>query len=88
MYGGTDEKISTNINNLYANFTADYNIYFGWQNDKKENLKASILFCHKTYNYNHLLVIKPEYKTVFKNDGEVEGIFMTYIPREKQLVAN
>jgi hypothetical protein len=88
MYGGTNEKFTANINNLYANFTDDYNIYFGWQNDNKQNLKASVFFSHKIYNYNHLLIITPEYKTIFKKDGEVEGIFMTFIPREKQLVAN
>ncbi len=83
MYGGTDEKYVLKINNLYSNFANDFDICFGWQNDNRENLKASIFFSHKTYNYNHLLVINTSVNTVFKKDGEIDGIFMTFIPREK-----
>ena len=88
MYGGTDEKLNVNINNFNANFADNYNIYFGWQNDDKENLKASVFFSHKIYNYNHLLIITTNYKTIFKKDAEIDGILMTYIPREKQISPN
>ncbi|KAF0237985.1 MAG: hypothetical protein FD181_1466 [Prolixibacteraceae bacterium] len=85
MYGGTDEKFNININHFNANFTDDFDIYFGWQNDDKEYLKASVFFSHKIYNYNHLLIITSNFKSIFKKDAEIDGIFMAYIPREKQL---
>ena len=85
MYGGIDEKYTVNINNFNANFADDFNVYFGWQIDSKEKLKASVLFSHKIYNYNHLLIITPNYKTFFKKDAEIDGILITYIPREKQI---
>ncbi len=84
MYGGTDQKFKVNINNFNSNFAKGFNVYFGWQNDDKENLKASIFFNHKIYNYNHLLIITPNYKSIFKKDAEIDGILMTYIPREIQ----
>ncbi len=88
MYGGTDEKFTININNFYSNFTNEFNIYFGWQNDQKDNLKASVFFSHKIFNYNHLLVINTDSSIVFKKDGEVEGMLMAFIPRETQFVPN
>jgi hypothetical protein len=88
MYGGIDEKFTININIFNANFTDDFNIYFGWQNNDKENLKASIFFSHKIYNYNHLLIITTDNKSIFKKDAEIDGILITYIPREKQLNPN
>ncbi len=84
MYGGTDQKFKVNINNFNSNFAKGFNVYFGWQNDDKENLKASIFFNHKIYNYNHLLIITPNCKSIFKKDAEIDGILMTYIPREIQ----
>lgn len=83
MYGGKDEKIKLNINNFYTNFAKDYNIYFGWQNDNKDNLKASIFFKHKIYNYNHLLVVTTNIKSIFGKNCEIDGILISYIPQEK-----
>jgi hypothetical protein len=82
MYGGIDEKFRLNLNTFFSNFLSDYNIYFGWQNDDKENMKASVFISSKVYNYNHLLVVTTNAKTIFKNNGEVDGLFFAYIPRE------
>jgi len=88
MYGGSDEKFKININHFYANFSKDFNIYFGWQNDDRENLKASIFLSHKIYNYNHLFVITTNTKSIFKKNSEINGILLTYIPREKPIDLN
>ncbi|MDP3914239.1 MAG: hypothetical protein Q8R96_10940 [Bacteroidota bacterium] len=82
LYGGIDEKFRLNLNTFFGNFSSDYNIYFGWQNDDKDNMKASVFISSKIYNYNHLLVVTTSAKTIFKNNGEVEGLFFAYIPRE------
>jgi hypothetical protein len=83
LYGGNDEKFSVNINNFLGNFSSSYKVFFGWQNDTKENLKASIFISNTVYNYNHLLVISSNTKELFKKNGEVEGLFLSYVPREK-----
>lgn len=84
MYGGVDEIFDVKVNHFSANFTDDFDIYFGWQNDVKENLKASIFYIHKIYNYNHLLIITSDHKSIFKKEATIDGIFIAYIPREKQ----
>ena len=82
LYGGIDEKLWLNLNTFFSNFSSDYNIFFGWQNDDKDNMKASVFISSKVYNYNHLLVVTTNVKTIFKNNGEVDGLFFAYIPRE------
>lgn len=82
LYGGMDEIYTLNLNTFYGNFSAAYNIYFGWQHDDKENIKASVFISSKVYNYNHLLVVTTNASTIFKNNGAVEGLFFAYIPRE------
>ncbi len=82
LYGGIDEKFRLNLNTFFGNFSADYNIYFGWQNEDKDNMKASVFISSKVYNYNHLLVVTTNAKTIFKNNGEVDGLLFAYIPRE------
>lgn len=82
LYGGIDEIFRLNLNTFFANFSSTYNFYFGWQNDDKENMKASIFISSKVYNYNHLLVVTTNAKTIFKNNGKIEGLFFAYIPKE------
>ena len=82
LYGGIDEKFRLNLNTFFGNFSSDYNLYFGWQNDDKDNMKASVFISSKVYNYNHLLVVTTNAETIFKNHGEVDGLFFAYIPRE------
>lgn len=82
LYGGVDERFNLNLNAFLASFTPDYKLYFGWQNDDRDNLKASLFISSKTYNFNHLLVITANSKSIFRKNGEAEGMFLTYIPRE------
>lgn len=82
LYGGIDEKYKLNINNFLTYFQSDYNIYFGWQSSEKENLKATIYLSSKVYNFNHMLVVTPKIKTVFRENEMTEGLFFAYIPRE------
>jgi hypothetical protein len=82
QYGGIDVSSKININKFLTYFKNDYTIYFGWQSSERENMKASIFLSNKVYNFNHLLVVKPNIKTVFRKYGEVEGLFFAYIPKE------
>lgn len=82
LYGGVDEKLNLNINHFLSNFSTGYKVYFGWQNTEKESLKASIFISSLVYNFNHLLVVTPNTKSVFKKNGEIEGYFFSYIPRD------
>jgi hypothetical protein len=82
LYGGLDEKLNLNINHFMSNFSKGYKVYFGWQNTEKESLKASIFISSLVYNFNHLLVVTPNSKSVFKKNGEIEGYFFSYIPKD------
>lgn len=82
LYGGVDERFSMSLNAFLATFSSDYKLYFGWQNDDRENLKASLFISSKYYNFNHLLVITANSKSIFRKNGEAEGLLLTYIPRE------
>lgn len=82
LYGGNDEKLKPNVNTFLSRFNEDHDLYFGWQNDDKDNLKASVFISNKIYNYNHLLVITTNTKTIFRKNGEIDGLFFSYIPRE------
>jgi hypothetical protein len=82
LYGGNEKEFRININSFFENFASEYKVFFGWLNDDKENLEASVLICNKVYNYNHLLKISTNSKSVFRKIGEIEGMFFAYIPRE------
>ncbi len=82
LYGGIEEELRININSFFENFTPQFKIYFGWLSEDKEDLEASVLICNKVYNYNHLLKISTNYKSVFRKSGEIEAMFFAYIPRE------
>lgn len=82
LYGGNDEEFRLNVNNFLQNFSSDHKVYFGWQNVDKDNLKASIFISNTVYNYNHLLVISANAKAVFRKNGEVNGMFFAYVPKE------
>ena len=82
LYGGSEEKFRINLNSFFRNFGSDYKIYFGWQSDDKENIKASIIISNTVFNYTHLLEISTDYKTIFKENGEVNAMFFAYTPKE------
>lgn len=82
LYGGLDEKLTMNINYFLSNFSSGYKVYFGWQSTDKESLKASVFISSLVYNYNHLLIVTPNSRSVFKKNGEIEGYFFSYIPRD------
>jgi hypothetical protein len=82
MYGGIDEKVSLNINSFLSYFSSGHKVFFGWQNDDRENLKASVFITNTVFNYNHLLVISTNTKSVFRKGGEIEGLFFAYVPKE------
>jgi hypothetical protein len=81
LYGGKDEKLNLNVNYFLSNFSKGYKVYFGWQSSEKENLKASIFISSLVYNFNHLLVVTPNTRSIFKKNGEIEGYFFAYIPK-------
>lgn len=84
LYGGNEEEILININRFFYLFQPGNKFYFGWQNDDKENLKASIFISNEIYNFTHLLVVTTNSKNVFRKNGEIEGLFFAYVPKEKQ----
>jgi len=83
LYGGSDEKIRINLNSFFNNFSSDFIIFFGWQSENKLRLKLSVFISNSVFNYIHLLVVTTNSNTIFKKNGEVEGVFFSYIPKEK-----
>jgi hypothetical protein len=81
LYGGSDEKIRINLNSFFNNFSSDFIIYFGWQSENKLSLKLSVFISNSVFNYIHLLVVTTNSNTIFKKNGEVEGVFFSYIPK-------
>jgi hypothetical protein len=81
LYGGIEENYLVNINSFLQNFSVNHKIYFGWQNDDKNNLKATIIIANTIYNYTHLLVIESNTKNIFGNAGSIKGTFYAFTPK-------
>jgi len=88
LYGGVDDSYTIDINSFLGNFSSNYRIYFGWQSDTKDNLKASIFICNSIYNYNHILVVSTNSKEIFKKNNVIEGMLFPFVPREIELKSN
>lgn len=84
LYGGNEETLQINVNRFFNVFQPGNKIYFGWQNDDENNLKASIFISNEIYNYTHLLVVTTDKKTAFRKNGMIDGLFFAYVPKEIQ----
>lgn len=85
LYGGGNKVYQSNINNFLNHFSQFHMLYFGWQNLRRETLKATLIISSKVYNYNHMLEISATSKSFFENKGEIKGTLYAFIPKENKI---
>ena len=90
MYGNFSPEYEMKFSDFICFFKNDFNIYnASFQNNAGE-LKSTIIFHNKHFNYIHLLMITTTEENIFDNNGVLMASFYSNIPQHniKSLIGN
>lgn len=79
-YGNDDKLKSMTIDKLLSHFDDQFKLYFGIEDTIKVHLRGTLLLYNPSLNYLHLIDIKTDTGSMFRNPVRVTGTFYPYIP--------
>jgi hypothetical protein len=83
MYGNKKVNYSTTLKEFVSFFQKDHTLYFGFENNDKDNIEATLIISNDHLNYINLLQIKLTTKEFFSNELIfIESKLYTTIPSD------
>jgi hypothetical protein len=79
-YGNTDKNKLMGIDKLLTHFDSQFKFYFGIEDTCNDHLRGTLLIYNSSLNYLHLIDIKTDAESLFKDPGHLVGSFYPYIP--------
>lgn len=81
LYGDEHQSYLVNINDFLSYFSFDHSLFFGWQNQEKNDLTASIFIYNDFFEYSHLLIVNFQEEDIFNDQRILHATFYTYTPQ-------
>ena len=82
MYGNFSPEYEMKLSDFLCFFKNDFNIYTASYRKEAGELKSTVVFQNKQFNYIHLLLISTSESTVFDNEGLMAAYFYSNIPQQ------
>jgi hypothetical protein len=81
MYGNFSPEYEMKFSDFICFFRDDFNIFSASYQKGQDELKSTIIFQNKQYNYIHLLTINTSEECIFEENGVMSASFYSNIPQ-------